>query len=58
MNAYNKKSPVNILGKILFRNEPPWQRRRKTLTLLWTVGVGLSVGIIVMVVVYLMNKKR
>jgi|GEM_PF-2343317 len=58
MRGHKKNSLVNFLGKILFSKSAPWQRRQKTLTVLWTLAVGVSAGGILLVVAYLMNTKR
>jgi hypothetical protein len=32
------RMPINLMGRILFPSEPPWQRRRKMKTILWVSG--------------------
>ena len=40
----SKHSTLNVLGKIFFRGQPPWEQRRKMVLLLWSAAAGAIVG--------------
>jgi hypothetical protein len=34
-------SPVNLLGKLIFRHRAPWEQRQKAAVLFWSITLGL-----------------
>jgi hypothetical protein len=51
-------SLVNLLGKLVFRQQAPWQQRRKSIILSWSILVGLGFGGLVMATMLLQNGRH
>lgn len=51
-------SPLNLLGKLFFRNQAPWEQRRKMSVVLWSVAIGLLLGGVCTLVILFQNKRH
>ncbi|MDR3456850.1 MAG: hypothetical protein P4N60_05350 [Verrucomicrobiae bacterium] len=51
-------SPINLLGKLFFRRQAPWQQRQKMLVVCWTLFVALFVGVVVIGLMFLQNSRH
>ncbi len=51
-------SPINLLGKLFFRAQAPWEQRRKISILLWTVAMGLIFGGLCVTAFILQNNRH
>jgi hypothetical protein len=51
-------SPINLLGKVLYRQQPPWEQRRKSIILLCSVVTGVVLGAICVAVILLQNQRH
>jgi len=51
-------SPLFLLGKLFFRNQAPWQQRRKISVVLWSVTIGLILGGICTLVILFQNNRH
>jgi hypothetical protein len=51
-------SPLTLLGKLVFRNQAPWQQRRKISVVLWSVTIGLILGGICTLVILFQNNRH
>ncbi len=58
MNKQHEYPIIRLLGKIFFPTAAPWERRKNTIIMLWTLFVGLSLGCIILAVAFMMNAKR
>jgi len=58
LNNRSNFSIINLVGKIFFPKDAPWQRRRKTLMLLWAIAAGAITGGIIIAAAFLMNAKH
>ena len=53
-----ENSPINLLGKIMFRGEAPWEQRLKISIVLWTVVMGLIFGGLCVAAFILQNNRH
>jgi len=51
-------SPINLLGKLFFRRQAPWQQRQKMMIVCWTLTVGMLVGGAVVGLMLLQNSRH
>ena len=49
-------SPINLLGRMLYQRQAPWEQRNKAIILIWSVGTGLFLGGICMAVILFQNR--
>jgi hypothetical protein len=49
--------PLNAIGKILYPNLQPWERRRKLATVLWVLVASLAFASCVAVMIYVQDHK-
>jgi hypothetical protein len=51
-------SPINLLGRCLYRRQAPWEQRRKTVILLWAITTGLIFGAACVALILFQNSRR
>ena len=43
---------------MIYYQQPPWEQRRKTVILLWSILIGLIFGGLCMAVIFLQNSRH
>jgi hypothetical protein len=51
-------SLINLLGRLIYHRQPPWEQRRKVIILLWSIIIGMVLGGIYVAVILFQTGHR